>query len=207
MKTKQLLCAAIATALSIGLFFTSCEKQTEAESLKQPVSSQVNRSQSGAEIRAHILTLSPTSQRSYFESLSGSDKVAVWLDKIESVKNLSGWSENQVALLDSFELSIVAGIWDVNSEQEYQFVNVFLPNWLEDAEQEFTRNQLGWTIATLDDYDPSGPFSPPNSDDCDCSVSDDWCPQSFTCKLTNCATSAHGCGTLWVRSCRGECGF
>jgi len=205
---KQLIIFTIALfCVSVLVFFiSSCNKEDVATNKGAAPVKPSSRDIDGHELRMGLIALSPSEQRLAFEEFSSEEKVAVWLDKLDGVLALSGWTSAQIDLIEDLRDQVNEELWSDNSTVHQNFVNNFHDDWKNDALHEFTFDELGWIVATLDDY-ASGPYTPPSSEECDCSVKSDWCPVWSECFLTSCITTAHGCGTIWVYKCTGECDY
>jgi hypothetical protein len=193
------------TAIFVFLFFTSCEKEINVQSNTAPSVTANIKELTGAELRQALLLLGPIEQRNSFNASSANSKYLVWKDKLEQVLSLNSLTTGQRTSIESIYNELCPEIFIDDSDKQGDFQNRFEPNWSIGARQQFEQDAIASIVSSLEDFDPSGPVLPPNTDDCDCSPTSDWCPYQFTCMLTSCAPLVRGCGTLWTYKCKGEC--
>ncbi|MCU0433269.1 MAG: bacteriocin fulvocin C-related protein [Bacteroidia bacterium] len=194
------------TLFLLSLFWTGCSKneQVDSSATPEPVNNSSENIDGHAE-RMALIVLSSDQQRQVFNQKSNEIKEAMWEDKINTVLLTVPLNSTQLNLLLSLKSQLSPDLWLENSAIEEAFQNNFHDNWVTQAKSAFDYMQLASIVNTLEDV-TAGPFADPNSE-CDCSLRSDWCPVNFECKRTNCTVNAHGCGTFWVYSCRGNCEF
>lgn len=206
MKLQKQFISKITALVLVSILVQACSRQ-QKESFPKDQAAITQKHIDGHAERMAILELPSTAQKVVFEQKTGPVKVAIWQDKLNQVISHGGWNASQLAYIDQARIQLHAELWTTGSVQETDFMTRFHDSWVSNAKQAFDENQLGWIIATLDDYTPSGPVTNPDVDDCDCSFSSDWCPGSSYCQGSNCGQTGHGCGMFWVYKCKGECSY
>ncbi|MCE2772414.1 MAG: bacteriocin fulvocin C-related protein [Bacteroidetes bacterium] len=204
MKNRLKKISGIFTVIAM-LFFTSCEKDINVQSNSLPIASGSSKELSGAELRQALLLLGPIEQRNAFNASSANSKYLIWKDKLDQVLSINSITTGQRSSIESIYNELSPEIFVEDSDKQGDFQNRFEPNWSMGARQQFEQNAIASIVSSLEDFDPSGPVLPPNTDDCDCSLQSDWCPYQFTCMVDVCSPTVRGCGTLWTYKCKGNC--
>jgi hypothetical protein len=188
------------------LLWSGCNKNEPTNFQATPETVSSNRENIDGHTERMALTALPSDQqRLVFNQKSNEVKEAMWEDKINTVLLTVQLNETQRNLLISLKSQLSPDLWIENSPIEQSFKNNYHDSWVSQAKSAFDYLQLASIVNTLEDL-ATAPFADPNSE-CDCSLRSDWCPINFDCKRTSCNVSAHGCGTLWTYSCRGNCEF
>ncbi|MCW3071144.1 MAG: hypothetical protein JWO44_1034 [Bacteroidetes bacterium] len=205
---KQLLII----TLAVSVIVSACQKAPKTEATvgaKEELKFELNTKTNDAlQLRMDLIKYPPDVQKAFFNSLNPHQKAMIWENKLDQAISYAGWNEYQVQLLNELKDNISPDLYSNNATL---FRDQVQPEWLERAKGQFVFDDLMKIVSVLDDYTPGiivGGGGTSNKKDCNCSVKSDWCSTALhqSCQITNgCNDSAHGCGTLWVYGCKGEC--
>ncbi len=214
----------------LGTIFYSCTKEDEKNySCNPKVNNWVKKNiQNITDISYDdLITYKLEYQKGIFQAASPQQRYEYWIEKLNRILALD-WNQAEFDYISNLKNSISSEWYedDIDSNK-FNDINVFLQNWKNEGL--FSLNipiEMLHAIAGRIDYevDPSNPqkLMPTNyltygggvlsggggsgiTSDCGCNQSDDWCDGPLECKSAECEESTHGCGTIWVKKCNGNC--
>lgn len=159
-------------------------------------------------------------QKAIFNSWDYQKKRSAWLDKFHYVLNNMPFTESENAHIQRLIAHISEDYFlKENIERNPEIRSRFATEWIN-----YSINDLGWSnqfiaFMVYRLYTDQAQFASelsmlrsigttiktdPESGDCDCNVSADFCGNSY-CSSGGCTTVTTGCGWLWSMSCDGSC--
>ncbi|RZK10942.1 MAG: hypothetical protein EOO46_08715 [Flavobacterium sp.] len=161
------------------------------------------------------------SQKVVYRLLNENEKFLLWKNRFDVLSQESQLKASQRVLFrelrDRLKVSFFSDTG--NDEKEY-FKNIFVPNYLERLEDEFTFNEINLVfyslnaysispgrINELQEFDPNDRGSSGDAaKDCNCNKGSLFgCGASQSCGSRTCESSSTGCGFLWAWECNGNC--
>jgi hypothetical protein len=204
---KYLWIAAIAATITLGINCTKEETIATGGTETAQTYSQSRNGIDGHSERMALVGINSELQRQIFNTKTAAVKSAIWMDKLNTTLLTGNLSQNQRNVLISLRDQICNDLWVENSASTISFQTNFHNNWLTLALQYFDEQTLANIVNTPDDYLTPGPYASPNTGDCECNTTSDWCPINMYCKTSSCNQFVFGCGSMWIYRCRGNCDF
>lgn len=223
----------ILTSLLIlgAIFFYSCKKEKEKEySCNPKVNKWVkNQLKSLENISYDTLISYPLEyQKGVFEAASPEQRYGFWIEKFKRILALKWTSPENDYILKLQNTMQVDWFKDGIDSAKFSEIDKFLKDWVSEGfkNQQMSLEMLH-AIAGRIDYEVDsihdrllatnfskyggGVYSGGSTSvtsitkDCTCSSESDWCPSILECKGDICEETSHGCGTIWIYKCTGNC--
>lgn len=214
--------------VTIILAVSSCQKTDNTYSCDPGINAWVksNLPEINKMNRNDLIFKTPSVQKAIFRAFSPNQKLQLWIDKIDEVMELN-WSEQEQMHILTLRASLKEEWFSnefITDSTKVKQLRLFLKGWCVEGIEKFgwSKTLIGNMIArterltdsqgTLEtnelgsvNISPKSIAPPPS---CNCSRSDDWCPQVGgygSCGAASCTESSWGCGTLWTAACTGIC--
>lgn len=213
--------------VAIIFLISSCQKDDLFYSCDPTINSWVksNLVEIAKMSRIDLIEKTPTAQVAIFRAFSSNQRFQLWNDKINEVSGLD-WSLEEEAHILTLRNALKEEWFTDEFKKDslkLQQVRIFLKSWCIEGMGRFgwTKKLIGGMIArserltdkqgTLEINSLSSAMAANVTDSetsCNCSKSDDWCPEIAGyghCNNETCTATSWGCGTLWIQPCDGVC--